>query len=101
MASHELGHRAEHATAYGFFGELSEPPLHQVEPGARCGREVEVEPGVLGQPGLDVVMAPGAVVVGYDVHGEALGHLPVDLFQEMQQLVVGVLGQALADHLAA
>ena len=55
---------------------------------------MEVETGVAGQPGLYVLVPPGGVVVGYDVHGEALGHLPVDLLQEVQQLVVGVLGQA-------
>ena len=41
------------------------------------------------------------VVVGYDVHGKSLGHFSVHLVQEVHELVVGVVGQALADHLAA
>jgi hypothetical protein len=62
---------------------------------------MEVEAGVLGQPGPDVGVVVGAVVVKDHVHGEAFGHIPVDLFQEVQELVVGVVGQALADDDAA
>ncbi len=50
---------------------------------------MQVETGVLGQPGLDVGVLVGGVVVEDHVHGQALRHLPVDLFQEVQELVVG------------
>ena len=62
---------------------------------------MEVEAGVLGQPGPDVGVVVGAVVIEDHMHGHAFGHLPVDLLQEVQELVVGVVRQALADDDAA
>ncbi len=40
---------------------------------------MEVETGVLGQPGVDVGVAVGAVIVQYHVHLEPFSHLLVDL----------------------
>ncbi len=42
----ELGYRAEHAAAYRLVGQVVEPTLDQVEPGARRRREVQVEAGI-------------------------------------------------------
>ena len=50
----QVGDAVEDAAGGRFFGELTEPALDEVEPGARGRGEVEVEAGVLGQPGIDV-----------------------------------------------
>jgi len=53
---------------------------------------------VLGQPGFDVRVLVGAVVVeDQQVHGEVLGHLFVDAAQEPEELSVAVPGQTLTD----
>ena len=59
----QLGDAGEAAPLQPFGGELPEPPLDQVQPRRAGGREVEVEAGVLGQPGDDVRVLVGAVVV--------------------------------------
>ena len=50
----EVGDGVEDAAADRFVGQLPEPALDQVEPGRGGRGEVQVEPGMLGQPGLDV-----------------------------------------------
>ncbi len=55
---------------------------------------------MLGQPGLDVGVVVGAVVVEDQVHLEVLGDLAVDELQEGQELLVAVAGQAQAHDLA-
>src|SRR4029450_5403452 len=49
----EVGDAAVAPAAQLAAGQFGEPPLDEVEPAARGGREMQVEPGVRGQPGLD------------------------------------------------
>ena len=42
----QVGDGAEHAAAYRLVGQVVEPTLDQVEPGARRRREVQVEAGI-------------------------------------------------------
>lgn len=64
----QVWHGVEHAAAQGFVGEHSEPAFDQVQPGARGRGEVEVDPGMAGQPGghLGVFVVCG----GWCGHGE-------------------------------
>ena len=53
---------------------------------------------MLVQPGHDVVVGVGAVVVEDHVDLESLGDLTVNGAQELQELAVAVPGKTLADH---
>ena len=56
---------------------------------------MHVEAGLLRQPGLDLGVLVGAVVIDDQVQLQILGHLLVDLPQEAQELLVPVLWLAL------
>ena len=74
----QVGDAVEDAAAERLVGELAEPALDQVQPRRRGRGEVQVEPRVLGQPGLDVGVLVGGVVVQDQVDLQALGDLAVD-----------------------
>ena len=56
---------------------------------------MHVEAGILGQPGLNVGMFVGGVVVGDQVQWLVLGGLSVDPAQERQPLDMGVVRLAM------
>ena len=58
---------AEAAAPDGLRGEDAEPGLHLIHPGSGSGREVTREPRVLLEPGLDLGLGVGAVVVQHQV----------------------------------
>jgi hypothetical protein len=64
------------------------------------GGEAQVVPRVLGEPGLHVGVFVGGVVVQNHMYRKAFRHFPVDRTQELQELLVAVPVQALADHRA-
>jgi hypothetical protein len=96
----QLVDAAEHASADHLVGQFAEPPLDQVQPGAGGGGEVQVEAGMLGQPGFDLGFGVGAVVVHDQVDLQLARHLAVDDPQEPEELLVPVPGEALTDHVA-
>ena len=61
---------------------------------------MQVESGVLGQPGIDVGVLVGRVVIEDQMDLKALGNLAVDRAQERQELGVAVAREALPDHRA-
>jgi hypothetical protein len=71
-----------------------------VQPRARRRREVQFEPRVLLEPGLDIGVVVGGVVVEDQMDLKAFwgprDHRP----QELQELGVAVTGKALTDHRA-
>jgi len=56
-----------------------------------------MEPGPLRQPGPDLGVLVGAVVVHHQMDVQVLGHRRLDLAQEAQELLVSVAGLALGD----
>ena len=54
---------SEHSAADPLVGNLAEPSFDQIQPGTARGDEVEVETLVPLQPGLDLGMFMGCVVV--------------------------------------
>ena len=68
------------------FGDEREEPFDLVQPAGICGGEMNLEPGVGLQPGLDGGTLVGAVVVADQVHGQVGGDLGVDLGQELLEL---------------
>jgi hypothetical protein len=83
----QFGDAAEDAAPDRFVGELAEPALDEVEPGARGGDEVQVEARVLGEPGVDVFVFVGAVVVEDQVQLALAGKLAVEGAQELKELL--------------
>ena len=63
----EIGDGGEDAPADGLAGEDGEETLNEVEPRAAGWCEVEVYPGVAGQPGVDLGMFVGRVDAPMDV----------------------------------
>ncbi len=86
----QVGDAVEDAAADRFVGQLAEPALDEVEPGARGRGEVEVEAGVFGEPGVDVGVFVGAVVVEDQVQLSLARKLAVECAQELEELLVAV-----------
>ena len=90
---HQLLDAGEVATAQGLALDDGEEHLDQVQPGAIGGREVQLDPGMAGQPGLDLGVLVGGVVVHHYMQ------LPTriglgDELEELQELAVAMAGMA-------
>lgn len=93
---HEFLGALERAPADGPLGDDPEPALHLVQPGGIGRGVVDVVPGMAGQPGPDLLVLVGAVVVDDQVNIETGRHVRVDLLQEREKLLVPVTGLAAA-----
>ncbi len=80
------------------FCEFGEESFDGIEPGAGCWREVEGEPVVAIEPGPNLWMLMGCVVVEDDVDGLVDGDLSVDHVQEADELLVPVALHIASDH---
>lgn len=80
----------EAAFADDIVGELPEEPLNQVEPGGAGRGEVDVNPGVLFQPGAHDGMLVGGVIVDDQVQRQSARCLAMDLLEEDEPFGVGV-----------
>ena len=70
-------------------GQDGEEQLHQVQPGGRCGGEVEVVSWPAREPTLHLLLGVGAVVV-QDQMDVTRGIGPVNQAQELQELLVAM-----------
>ena len=84
----EFRDTAENPATNAFPRNLSEPSLHQVQPGRTGRREMKVETRMLFQPCFDPGMVVRAVVVQNHVDGQLRGHGAVDLAQELPEFDV-------------
>ena len=73
----EFGHAVEHTAADGVSGDQAEEAFDQVDPGGRGGREMEVEAGMAFEPGLDLGVLVGGVIVDNQVQIERFGGVAV------------------------
>ncbi len=94
----QLWNALEATSPNAFFREVSEPPLHEVEPGRTGGREVQVKSRMATQPRLHFDLGMCPVVIQYQVQGNTLRELPVQMTQETQELLVPVSWETLSDH---
>ena len=81
-------------------GDLGEEALDEVHPGRACGREVQLETGVLFQPGPHLGRLVGGVVIENQVDVARFLHGPVDAAQETQELPGAVAWHAFPDDQA-
>src|SRR6267142_3376817 len=82
----ELRHALVGATAQLFIRQLVEPSLHETQPRAIRGCEVDVKPWTLGEPVPNERRLVGAVVVHDDVHVEVTRDLRLDQIEELTEL---------------
>ena len=78
-------------------GDEGEEAFDLVEPGGIGGREVNVPTRTAGEPGLDLGMLVGGVVVDDEMDVELGRHIGLDVAQEGEELLVTMAGFALGD----
>jgi len=86
------------ATSNALCRDLGEEALHEVHPGRAGGREMQLETGMLFQPGLHLGRLVGGVVVEDQVDVAGFFHGPVDAAQETQELLGTVTRHAFPDY---
>ena len=77
-----------------FLGQFTEPPLHHVQPGSGCRREVELEAWMPTEPGPDARMLVGAVIIHDEVELQVGRCLAIDFLEESNELLVSMTRHA-------
>ena len=90
----------ERAATDGLLCDEPEQALDLVDPGGIGGRVMHVVSGTASQPGVDLGVFVGSVVVDDEMDIEVLGHVGVDVAQEGEELLVPMASLALCEHLA-
>jgi hypothetical protein len=98
--SDQLLGAGEGATADRAAGQDREPALDLVQPGGVGRRVVDLEALPLGEPGADLGMLVGGVVVDNEMDVEPSRHGRVDAFEERQEFLMAVARLALGQHLS-
>jgi len=88
------------AAADALCGDLGEEALDEVHPGRAGGCEMQLEAGMLFQPGLHLGRLVGRVVVENQMDVARFLHGPVDATQETQELPGAVAWHAFPDDQA-
>jgi len=83
---YQLGNAIEATAPYTFLCEVPEPPFNKVQPRGTCGSEMHMESWMPTQPLLYLDLAVSPVVIQYQVQGNMLRELSVQLAQETQEL---------------
>src|SRR5436309_5876886 len=86
----EVDDRAEYATLEAALGQLGEEALDRIEPGGGGRRVVEDEAGMPIQPGADLGMLVGCIVVKDDMDDLARRDLRLDGVEEADELLMPV-----------
>lgn len=96
----QFRHAAECPAADALVGDLAKPALDQVQPGTRSRSEMQMEPGMAPDPGLDLRMFVGSIVVHDQVQVRPVRCFAIDLFEELDELLMPVTRHTVADHFA-
>ena len=91
----EFGNGAEDAAIELVAGEHGEDGLHRVEPGASCRGKVHVEAGTALEPGPDLRLIVGGVIVDDEMDDALLGGAAVDGVEGADECLVSMAGHAL------
>ena len=78
----QLAHIAEGAAADGALSDEGEPALDLIEPAGIGGSEVQVKAGMVGQPGFDLGMFVGGVIVHDQMEVEVGGDVVVQMLEK-------------------
>jgi hypothetical protein len=96
----QLADVAKGAAADGALGDQGEPALDLIKPAGIGGSEVQVIAGMTGQPGFDLGMFVGGVIVHHQVHVEVGGDVAVQMLEKGQELLMAMAWFALGNHAA-
>ena len=94
----EVGDRTEDAAADALAGHLGEEALDRIEPGPRGWGEVKDPTRVAGEPGFDLGMLVGGVIVEDGVDHFAGRHGALDGIEKADEFLVSVALHAAAEH---
>src|ERR1700712_3516655 len=86
----------EDASADALSGDFAEEALDEIEPGGRRWDEVEVKARMACQPGHDIGVLVGRVIVGDQVQIEFGRGVAVDFAEEPNEFLMAVTVHALA-----
>jgi hypothetical protein len=86
--------------ADGALGNQREPALDLIEPTGIGGSEVQVIAGMTGQPGFDLGMFVGGVIVQDQMDVEVSGDVVVQMLEKTQELLMAMAWFALRNHAA-
>ena len=96
----QFGDASEDAASDALVGDLGKEALDLIEPRGGCGRKVEMNARMLGQPSLHGLGLVGGVIVHDQMKIEMPGCVALNDPEEAQELLGPMPRQALADHLA-
>lgn len=88
----------ERAASDAVVGDFAKPAFDQIQPGTAGGREMDVKSSMPFQPRLDLRMLVRCVVVHDQVQVQLRRSFGVDLLEELDPLLVTVLGHAGSDQ---
>ena len=94
----QFGDAQEGATSDALLSQLAEPSLDEIQPGGTGGDKVQLEPGMPGQPLLDLGLLVGPIVVNDEMEVQVFGKVPVQPSKKAQEFLVSVPGHTLTDH---
>ena len=77
--------------------QFAKPPLHHVQPGTGCWREVEMKARMPTEPGLDARMLVGSVIVYDEMKLQGKRGFGVDFLEEPNELLVPTARHAVTD----
>lgn len=98
----ELADAAEGAATNALARDRPKESFDLIDPRRACGCEVNLVTRVPGQPAADLGRFVRSVVVHDEVnlHAWFLGNGSVDSFEKLDELLLAMLPEAFADHLA-
>src|SRR5689334_8304954 len=88
----------ENASANAFVGDLGEPALDQVDPGAISGREVDMEARPFGNPVTNGGCLMRAVIIHDDMNLQFGGHMGFDGVEKLAKFLRTMTAMQLSDH---
>src|SRR3974377_683529 len=99
MAALQTGDGAEHAVLEPPPGQFGEKALHRVEPGARGWREMEDPARMAGEPGADLCVLMGGIIVEDGMDDFAGRDRPLDGVPKTNEVLMPVALNVLCDNL--
>ncbi len=96
----QRGEVAKTRAANGVLGEVPKEAFHQIEPGGAGGGKMDMKAGMFPQPGFDLGMFVGGVIVANDMQSQIGRGLLVNRREEFDPFLMSMSLVGLRDDLA-